>query len=350
MGTVRRVGEDYYIEFKARGLKYQQKAGGDKQAAWRLLAEVEGNIRKGEMGILVRDVEYPVFFADFLDQVRREHSSSTGKRYEAALKHFQAYLQGRKSGLERLSQITPKVLEDYRHDLHKGMESRWTFHTPALVNLTILLLRDAFDYAIKTGFLNDNPLLHIRFAPMPAKKIVPPAADLEALPQFLTNCGENIGDLKNTALFAVFTGLRAWELCVLQWQDIDWQRPAVRICPGPLEEAHANPARIVPLESCPLDILKRQKTVTGHHRWVFGRNNGEPWTPAVLQQEWNRLLRRYEIWEVYTFHLLRHAFAYRLLARRVSLSCLYRLMGYQDILRVVPYICYYSQRLPEDTP
>jgi site-specific recombinase XerD len=346
MGTVRRVGEDYYIEFEARGLKYQQKAGRDEQAAWRLLTEVEGKIRQGEMGILVRDVEYPIFFKDFLDQLIDEHSLPTRKRYDAALKHFQDYLKGRKTGMEKLSQITPKVLEDYRHDLYQSAETRWGSHTSLLVNLTIVLLRDVFDYAIKTGFLNDNPLLHIRLMPGLEKKTLPSAADLDMLMHILTESKEDLSGLKTTALFTVFTGLRAVELCALQWQDIDWQKPSMQVASPSQKEMSALLRRVIPLESYALDILQRRKNGAAHSSRVFGQDNGDPWTPFLLQQGWNRLLQRDETLRRHTFHCLRHAFAYRLLVRHIPLSRLYRLMGYQDILRMTPYMCYLPQQLP----
>ena len=41
MGTVRKIGNEYYIEFYARGLLYQQKAGQQKEVAEQMLKEVE---------------------------------------------------------------------------------------------------------------------------------------------------------------------------------------------------------------------------------------------------------------------------------------------------------------------
>ena len=47
MGSIQKVGDDYFIEFYARGLKYQQKIGSDKQAAQKALDTIESQIAKG---------------------------------------------------------------------------------------------------------------------------------------------------------------------------------------------------------------------------------------------------------------------------------------------------------------
>ena len=44
MGEIKKIGEEYYIEFYARGLKYQQQAGTDKRQAEELLRNIEEKI------------------------------------------------------------------------------------------------------------------------------------------------------------------------------------------------------------------------------------------------------------------------------------------------------------------
>ena len=66
MGTVRKIGDEYYIEFDARGLTYQRNGGKDKKAATQLLKTIEDKIRKGEMSTVIVDVKAGDFFNNFL--------------------------------------------------------------------------------------------------------------------------------------------------------------------------------------------------------------------------------------------------------------------------------------------
>ncbi len=167
MGTIRKVGDSYYIEFEARGLKYQQKAGPDPKAAQKLLEETEAKIRQGEMGIIVRDATVEIFIKDFADFASKQYSTANAKRLHTAADQFATYLKSRQSQVQLLSQITPKVIEDYKFSLLRDQK---TPIEPGVVNFTILLLREMFEYAIKLGYLNDNPTLHIKIVADPVQK------------------------------------------------------------------------------------------------------------------------------------------------------------------------------------
>lgn len=158
MGTVKKIGDTYYVEFEARGLKYQQIAGTDEKAAWALLANIEAKIRGGEMGAVVRDAPLAVYFRDLDQYIQRTYPPSTARRLRSAAGHFQGFLKDKYPQNERLSQVTPKLIEEYKFFLLKSGRPV----KPWIINFTLLLLRETFEYAVKTGHLNDNPTLHIK--------------------------------------------------------------------------------------------------------------------------------------------------------------------------------------------
>lgn len=169
MGTIKKIGAEYYIEFEARGLKYQQKAGPDEAAARRLLEEVEGKIKKGEMGVLIRDADIDIFLADFIQFAGEQHSPRSLKRFQSVAVHFHNFLKKERPHAVKLSQITPVVLEQYKDYLNKsGKLPVRTANREKLINLSFFLLFEIFQYAIKLGYLNDNPALHIRLLKIPA--------------------------------------------------------------------------------------------------------------------------------------------------------------------------------------
>jgi hypothetical protein len=155
MGEILKINGTYYIEFYARGLKYSQIAGPDLAAAQKLLAETEAKIAGGESLTVVRLIELPAFFDQFLRFAGEEFGPRTHRRFADLIGHFQDFLSTRHPSLLYLSQITPSIVEDYK-------SSRRPSSKPHLVNFSILLLREMLEHGIKLGFINDNPTIHVR--------------------------------------------------------------------------------------------------------------------------------------------------------------------------------------------
>ena len=62
MGKIRKIKDDYYIEFYARGLLYSQMAGQDYQEAQEKLNAIELVIAEGEALTLSRHIDLVDFF------------------------------------------------------------------------------------------------------------------------------------------------------------------------------------------------------------------------------------------------------------------------------------------------
>ena len=162
MGTIRKIGDEYFIEFTARGLKYQQKIGPDQTRAEQALKDIEAQIARGEALAIVREIDLAVFFEQFLTYARDEFGPKTANRFMDVTSHFDTFLKRQYPQVNQLSGITPSIFESYKMHLTSSFK-------PALVNFSILLLREMMEYGIKLGFINDNPTLHIRLLPWPVK-------------------------------------------------------------------------------------------------------------------------------------------------------------------------------------
>ncbi len=161
MGDIKKIGDEYVIEFFARGLNYRQKAGKDRAQAESLLKDIEGKIARGEAAMMVRDVDYDIFFHDFLSEASRVHPSQSVVRFKQLVGGFQDYLKSECSELKKLSEITPRVIELYKHFLVKQKPSATRSVNPHAINFSLILLKIVLEYAIKWGYLNDNPTTHI---------------------------------------------------------------------------------------------------------------------------------------------------------------------------------------------
>lgn len=162
MGTLRKIGNDYFIEFLARGLKYQQKIGPNQARAEEALKEIEAQIARGEALTIVREIDLVIFFEQFFAYSHEEFGPQTANRFRDVIIHFDAFLKRQYPHIHQLSKITPSVFEAYK--MHLVSSTR-----PVLVNFTILLLREMMEYGITLGFINDNPTLHIRLLRWPAR-------------------------------------------------------------------------------------------------------------------------------------------------------------------------------------
>ncbi|MCR4336738.1 MAG: site-specific integrase, partial [Candidatus Omnitrophica bacterium] len=297
MGTIRKVGNDYYIEFEARGLLYQQKAGPDEAAAWRLLAEVESKIQQGQMGIMVRDVTTEIFWEDFFRDVVSEQTPRTQTRFVALIKNFQTFLRKKHPSLEKLSQVTPKVIEDYKTYFLAGLSGK--VPNPHLVNFTLFLLKEVLDYAIKLGYLNDNPVLHVRFLKDARKR----ACRYLSSQDVETILGYKLEILPMIRLI-LETGMRWQEIVVLCWKNISSEKILFD--------------REIPLTTAAIDVLKNQEPSRAKGELVFySSRTGKPWALNEIRKELEGALKNVAGEEKFSMEVFRHTFAQRILQTRI---------------------------------
>ncbi len=342
MGEVRKIGEEYYIEFLARGLKYQQKAGRDLALAQKLLKDIEGKIAQGEMSILVRDVDWDIFTRDVLMSVRKEHTAKTYRRYVQALKHFSQFLYTRYPRFTKVSQITPSLLEDYKASLLKSpsrslpnkekMTQRGLGGVrlkPMVINFTFVLLNDIFKYAIRWTYLNDNPTLHIRLFSNPQ------ASKLSILTEQQLNSLQEKKDepIAPILSFLSYTGLRFMELTNLRWEDVDWGKNYFVV-----KKIRARISRKIPIHPKVQVIFKRlhreDLTLKDH---IFCDQNRRPLEIAVLKRDISYILKDMKISCRSIESLLNDTFAVNALQSGVSLIGLYQLLGMTDVAGALRY-------------
>ena len=330
MGTIRKIGEDYFIEFHARGLLYQQKAGKDEKTAEKLLKEVEGKIAKGELLTVVRQLHLDSFWASFSQESADKYPPATQQRFQKLIAHFDRYLKNHEPELQYLSQITPLVIERYRTHLIKSeLPGSVRKHNPKTVNLTLLLLKEILEHGIRTGFIHDNPTLHIHLLPVPAVRDI--AATPETIKRILRQ-----GDLVlNLAIpFILETGLRIRELTELTWSQVNWSKPCLQIP----RKWGGNPWREVPLSMNATALLKEQaERAPGGLAHVFLDASSLPLEIRQFSQHLESVQDHSGIPVLKGFHFFRNTFAIKSLKRGLSLCRLADILGVEDIAKMMTY-------------
>ncbi len=124
-------------------------------------------------------------------------------------------------------------------------------------------------------------------------------------------------------LIALFTGLRIGELCGLKMEDIslsdktitikrtvqriyDKKKKSSYVYVGPPKTATS--ARVIPLPSLLINIIKKYYTDNPNHYFLTGKT--KPTEPRTYRQFFTRFLKKYNLKQV-KFHEIRHTFAVR---------------------------------------
>ena len=320
MGSVKKVGNEYYIEFFARGLKYQQKAGHDRAQAQKLLEKVEGEIAGGELKTIVRDVDIAIFLKDFLEYAASEHPPRSVYRYKTLIQNFSKFLKTDYPHLEKLSGLTPRVFEVYKDKISKQSKGKAT--TLESVNFALVLLKDILEYARKLGYLNDNPILHIKFAPIKNKSTLATISE-EELNVLCRQADEQFAQILK---FIYLTGVTLPELVDLKWRGVDWDNGCFSV--SMLKQKR----RSIPMTAAVLEILRKQgEGGRKQEERIFVDSKGKAYTMKYLRESLSGLAKGA------TFLTLRHSFARNLIQRNFSLIGLCKILGFSDVAQGMIY-------------
>jgi len=251
MAEIKKIGEEYFVEFHAQGLMFRKNGGRDRRRAEKLLAEIKASVPENIEDIYkVRDPSCEEFFNGFLSYGRQIHNEISLKRIGDVVNTFKGYLKDKLSHEQKLREITPKVIENYQAHL---MDQDHPLIKSKMINFCFFVLRDMFDYAIKKGNLNDNPTLHLKMLPRESVRL-PMILKENELKVLLEHSKEPLTSL---IIFIVATGLRTEELVSLKWKDVFWDKNCLMVvnCWGRLKKAEL---RTIPLCGEALEILKNQ--------------------------------------------------------------------------------------------
>lgn len=338
MGSVRKIGDDYYIEFFARGLKYQQKIGPDEKRAAQALNDIESQIARGEAATFVRDVEIDIFFQDFLEYIRDKHTPKTIKRFNSVVESFANYLYRELPTVQNISELTPRVIEGYKifSIRHPSLSLRRNGQiNPNVINLTLLLLRDILQYAIKLGYLNDNPSLHVRFM---EESLLAPAHPRvligEDRNKFLDHCSVAIRFLSEILLL---TGLTISEAVELRWDQVDLEKMCLDLSTQRGRAGAFESWLRVPVSIRAAEIFREMETNSNRKDLVFVNASCQEWAVAEVRTEIRSALCKVLGNMDMGPSILRHSFAVELLKKNVSILQLYLLMGKNDVGKMMIY-------------
>jgi hypothetical protein len=155
MAKIIKRNSEYYVQFYGNGLLFEKYAGNDRDAAEKILNEIETSLPAGAMSNFVPDQDIAAFGAQFQKAFHKNFNETTATEFRNAYGAFTAYLKAHQPQVVKLSGVTPKLLQDYQAHL-AGQSANDE------VDYQIFLLRRMFEFAITKAYLNDNPAIHVK--------------------------------------------------------------------------------------------------------------------------------------------------------------------------------------------
>jgi site-specific recombinase XerD len=220
-----------------------------------------------------------------------------------------------------LSRATPEQLQAWIAALKRKGSSAPTIHRK------LAALHGFYRFAVKTRAIAFDPSDDLE-APKIAERLprhLSPG-EVRQLRQVLEVASTPL-ELADAAAVGTlyFTGLRASELLGLQLARVDLEVGELRVV------GKGNRERMVPVPRELAALIRRWLAVRPPGPGTLMGRAGQPMTYKQLTASFKRVMRLAGLADRYTPHKLRHTFATRLLAKRVDITKIQRLLGHKNI-------------------
>jgi integrase len=256
--------------------------------------------------------------ADFIARQKAKANSVTFKTlFDSFITSKQnksaAYLRGLKYTLPRFAALHErKVSEIAPADLEAQMDGM----TPAVRNAFLRNLRAVFNFGMKRGWLESNPVSKLDFEKIKNGEVVTLSpAEAEAL----MRAAETDNDLVPYHALGLFAGVRPLELERLEWRHIDLVENHIEITPSVSKTGRR---RII-------DIEPNLKAWLSHYVARSGNTEGKA-TPATNLRKKLRDIRKAAGLTDWTQDVMRHSYASYWLAQHEDINRLTLHMGHEN--------------------
>jgi len=286
-------------------------------------------------------MKYDLFLAYL--QFEKRFSSHTIKAYQTDLVQFKAFLQ-ETYAIESTSTIGHQHIRAWIIQL---LEKQLT---PRSINRKLSTLKSFFQFLIKKGKLEKDPMLKV-IAPKVGKRL--PAFVEEAPLQRLfedVSFGNDFIGIRDRLIMDLFyqTGIRRSELIQLQISDIDFEGQAIKVL------GKGNKERLIPINR---DIRLQIENYLALRKTTFPdilelgqlflTKKGKPLYPKLVYTLVKKYLSIVTTQEARSPHVLRHSFATHLSNNGADLNAIKELLGHASLAATQVYTHNSIERLKQ---
>lgn len=235
------------------------------------------------------------------------------------------------------NQVMEKFVSDIRFDDEgKQLSNSYLHNICSILIMVLNHMKKRYHYEIE---LPENPISKARQGQM----LLPSERDMSILEKYLIEHASDSTCLG--VLIAFYTGIRIGELCALTWEDINLDEEVLYVRKNVQRVKNSDSIknnteilfqkpktdtsmRSIPLPPVLLPLLKLYKDEDTKYV-VKGKKS--PWAePRTLQYRFSGILKQCSI-KNFRFHMLRHAFATRCIAKGFDVKSLSEILGHSSV-------------------
>lgn len=264
-------------------------------------------------------------YQDYIGNGNRRRAS-TVRHHKTVLRQFERFLDCEMSDdwhAMRLDDLDLRLFEAWQ---------TWRLscgRKPSSVNCERMVLNAVLNYAVKHGYLSENPCGMGRLEKLLEKDAPVRYLHSDQIEQ-MREVLKDTPDLLDFFEIAVGTGLRCGEILHLRWvEDVDWHTGHVRVQPQDAWQPKTKHSiRDVKMSPTVRDVLKSRFAERGTGIHVFGGD--KPWSHDRVSRPFREAYRKAGI-TGRNLHSLRHSFGTCAIRSGIDLYTLSRLMGHASV-------------------
>ncbi len=323
-------GTKWFVDIRLPNGKRIRKHIGTKKQAVEYERKMIAESVEGKLGISERrNIRFDKLMAEYLPYAEATKAPNTFYTDRCRIEsHLLPHFTGK-----LISQITPKMLDDYKQmRIEEGA-------SPNTVNHELTNLSHMFRMAIRWGYMDRNVVTSVDKMKVAVRS-----------PRFLVQ--EEMERLAEAAkdshiypliMTAMHTGMRKSELFNLKWADVNFDNHKITIQPKPDWNTKNYKSRHVPITPALYEILwehRQRKLRRGvHSEYVFTYNGRQ--LKSNIKRSLTRVLKSAgsdtKGSRKVTLHVLRHTFCSHLVMAGVPLRDVQELMGHQSYETTLQY-------------
>ena len=283
-------------------------------------------------------------FREYLEWAKPPRKAEASWRTERThLGNFEAFLGSKVS--MRADRVTPELIERFMR--RRGLKVR-----PTTINKELQTLRQAFDYAVRHGHLDANPLTGVKkLKDSSENHRFMTKAQIDEVLGGGTHTDEQKRELKRfrylepkevrallllakeSDLWAflsilAFTGMRFSEARHLRWEDIDFEARRIWVRSRKQSADRQMTVRDVEMNETLSEVLREHRRFAPSSAYVFCDEDGQPLTSGWFRYRFTGLTKG-TAFDGIGFHCLRHSFSSNLARAGVDDRIIDHFMGHQ---------------------
>jgi integrase/recombinase XerC len=264
--------------------------------------------------------------SSFIEYLRFEkrYSKHSLIAYEIDLKQWVSYLNSSYE-VTQLEQVQVSFIRSWLVSMmENGLSAR-------SINRKITALKSFYKYALRSGWVQINPMGKISSPKIP--KRLPVYVEAEKLDLLLdqTEFSDDFEGIRNHLILEMFygTGMRLSELIELELRDVDTRNLQLKVT------GKRNKQRILPLfPSLAHQInkyLEMRNALTSSTSHFFITPDGKSLYPILVYRLVNKYLTKVSTQKKRSPHVLRHSFATEMLNKGADLNAIKEILGHANL-------------------